>query len=62
MTHSSELHYSITPIDPYAHLFEVQLTIPFPLSAGQQIRLPSWIPGSYMIRDFAKNIVSVKPC
>lgn len=59
MTHSSELHYSITPIDPYAHLFEVQLTIPFPLSAGQQIRLPSWIPGSYMIRDFAKNIVAI---
>lgn len=59
MTHTTELHYSITPIDPYAHLFEVQLNIPFAVSGGQQIRLPSWIPGSYMIRDFARNIVSI---
>ena len=59
MTHSAELHYSITPIDPYAHLFQVQLEIPFALPAGQRLRLPSWIPGSYMIRDFAKNIVFI---
>ncbi|MEJ2310661.1 MAG: M61 family peptidase, partial [Gammaproteobacteria bacterium] len=23
------------------------------------LNLPAWIPGSYMIRDFAKNIVSL---
>ncbi|RLU04108.1 MAG: M61 family peptidase [Ketobacter sp.] len=57
MNHSTELHYSITPIDPYAHLFQVQLDIPFAIPAGQRLRLPSWIPGSYMIRDFARNIV-----
>lgn len=54
-----ELHYSITPVDPHAHLFQVQLDIPFAVSAGQLLRLPGWIPGSYMIRDFAKNIVSI---
>jgi len=59
MNQAIALHYSITPIDPHAHLFQVQLDIPFPVSEGQQVRLPSWIPGSYMIRDFAKNIVAI---
>ena len=26
---------------------------------GQVLRLPTWIPGSYMIRDFAKNLVTI---
>jgi predicted metalloprotease with PDZ domain len=26
---------------------------------GQVLSLPAWIPGSYMIREFAKNIVSI---
>ena len=59
MTHATEIHYSITPIDPYAHLFQVQIEIPFAVTTGQRLRLPSWIPGSYMIRDFAKNIVTI---
>lgn len=60
MSHTTELHYQVTPIDPYAHVFQVTLDIPFPLSAGQLLRMPAWIPGSYMIRDFAKNILWLK--
>ena len=54
--------YRITPEDPYAHLYKVQLTISSPNPDGQQLALPSWIAGSYMIRDFAKNIVEIKAC
>ena len=43
-----------------AHLFDVKLNINFALHKGQQFYLPDWIPGSYMIRDFSKNIVSLK--
>ncbi len=57
---NTQIHYRIIPSDPYAHLYTVNLSIPFPNSKGQQLRLPSWIPGSYMIRDFAKNIVEIK--
>ncbi|MET1254352.1 M61 family metallopeptidase [Aliikangiella maris] len=42
-----------------AHLFEVKLKIAQPLKKGQTFSLPDWIPGSYMIRDFAKNIVTI---
>ncbi len=51
------IHYSVTPIDPNAHHFEVTCTIEKPNPAGQQFSLPAWIPGSYMIRDFARNIL-----
>lgn len=55
------IHYSITPANPSAHIFEVVLTLNAErvkrLPEGITLRLPAWIPGSYMIRDFAKNIV-----
>ncbi len=57
---TASVHYRITASDPYAHLFTVELTIQHPDAAGQQLRLPTWIPGSYMIRDFARNIVTIR--
>ncbi|WP_456418228.1 M61 family metallopeptidase [Thiolapillus sp.] len=52
--------YSLCPVSLHAHLFRVTLTIPRPAPEGQQLCMPAWIPGSYMIRDFAKNIISIK--
>lgn len=52
------IHYKITPINPHAHLFDVTMTIKQP-SCKQELSLPAWLPGSYMIRDFAKNIISI---
>ncbi len=52
--------YSIRPSDPAAHLLEVQLTVAAPDSKGQVFALPTWIPGSYMIRDYAKHVVAVR--
>ncbi|NEX61240.1 M61 family metallopeptidase [Noviherbaspirillum galbum] len=54
------LFYVITPKDPAAHLFEVTLTIETPAADGQVVSLPAWIPGSYMIREFARNIVRIR--
>lgn len=52
-------HYILRAADPAAHLFEVELTIAEPDRNGQRLSLPAWIPGSYLVRDFAKNIVSL---
>ena len=61
MTHShSAIQYSITPQDPKGHLFEVTLTIGAPNQPYQQVRLPNWIPGSYLIRDFSKHLINLK--
>ncbi len=56
MSDITSVVYRISPRDPNAHLFEVHCTIPRPDPAGQRVSLPAWIPGSYMIRDFARHI------
>jgi len=53
------IKYSISPANINSHIFSVSLS--FDVSAHQQftLSLPSWLPGSYMIRDFAKNIIEI---
>ena len=53
------LRYTIVPADPHAHLFEVTLQIGEPDPHGQRLALPAWIPGSYMIREFARHVVKI---
>ncbi len=53
------LRYRIRPADPPAHLFEVELEIPEPDPAGQRLSMAAWIPGSYVIREFAKHVVEL---
>jgi predicted metalloprotease with PDZ domain len=54
------LRYTIKPCIPHAHLFSVSLTVDA-TRTSQPLRfsLPAWIPGSYMIREFARNIVTI---
>lgn len=54
------VHYRLQAKDLAGHLYAVTLTVAEPDPAGQVLSLPSWIPGSYMIREFARNIVSIK--
>ncbi|WP_454765089.1 M61 family metallopeptidase [Cupriavidus campinensis] len=54
------IRYAIAPLHPEAHLFAVTVTVDAPDPAGQVFTLPAWIPGSYMIRDFARNIVRIR--
>ena len=51
--------YTITPKNPAAHLWEVSVTVNKPNPDGQIFRLPTWIPGSYMIREFSRHIISL---
>ena len=53
------VRFTIQAAQPAAHLFDITLRIERPDPAGQVLSLPAWIPGSYMIREFARNIVSL---
>ncbi|QKT02509.1 M61 family metallopeptidase [Ectothiorhodospiraceae bacterium 2226] len=53
----TDILYRICPTRPEAHVFEVTLTVAAPEQDGQRLWLPAWIPGSYMIREFARNVV-----
>ena len=52
------LHYQIEFDDYRQHLIHV--TMRFLANPNQELWLPTWIPGSYLIREFAKHIESVK--
>jgi predicted metalloprotease with PDZ domain len=54
MTHTP-LHYTVEAVDLNAHLFRVTLTID-QAAALQTVSLPVWIPGSYLVREFSKNL------
>ncbi|MEO7150654.1 MAG: PDZ domain-containing protein [Burkholderiaceae bacterium] len=49
------IQYRIGIADAQAHRFDVALTIPEP-AAGQVVSLPVWIPGSYLVREFARHL------
>lgn len=53
------IRYTLLPKNPNAHLYAVSIEITPHHQAPLQLTLPAWIPGSYMIRDFARNIVSL---
>ncbi len=54
----AEIKFNIQASNPQAHLFTVSCEVLNPDPLGQIFALPAWIPGSYMIRDFAKHIIS----
>ena len=54
------IQYRVEACSPQAHLFRVTLTISAPSAEGECLSLPAWIPGSYMIREFARNIVEIR--
>jgi len=54
------IRFRVTPLYPHAHLFEVRCTVEDPDPVGQRFRLPVWIPGGYLIREFACHFVAVR--
>ncbi len=52
--------YRIAPLDVHAHLFLVGCTIDDPAPDGQRFTLPTWVPGSYLVREFARHFVAVR--
>ena len=58
-TADSPVHYRIEAPDPHNHLFHVTLTVVEP-AAQQELSLPVWIPGSYLVREFSKNLQNLQ--
>lgn len=49
------IRYHVELADLNAHLYRVTLTVPRP-AAEQRLSLPVWIPGSYLVREFARHL------
>ena len=58
-TSSPPIRVEISVADLHAHLLSVRMTIAKP-KPKQVLSLPVWIPGSYMVREFAQHVQSVR--
>ena len=49
------IRYAIDVAATHRHTFAVELVVDDP-AAGQRLSLPVWIPGSYLVREFARHL------
>ena len=49
------IHFTVETDNVYAHLFSITLKVKQPCTR-QRVSLPVWIPGSYLVREFSKNL------
>ena len=52
------IHYQIH-LERSSHQYNITLSF-VAKSVTQELKLATWIPGSYMVREFSKNIVNIK--
>ena len=52
----ARIHFEISAPKPASHVFHVCMTIQDPAQDEQRFSLPAWIPGSYLLREFAKSL------
>jgi predicted metalloprotease with PDZ domain len=57
---SSAVRYRVRMQQLHAHVFDVELELDHPDPAGQELWLPVWIPGSYLVREFARHVLQVQ--
>lgn len=53
---SATIHYEVSMSKPHTHYFEVNITITDYKKEYFDIQMPVWAPGSYLIREFSKNV------
>ncbi len=44
----------------HAHVYDVELELDRPDASGQELWLPVWAPGSYLVREFARHVLQVR--
>src|ERR1700694_1009976 len=52
------VRYRVSMPEPHSHLFEVEAVFP-PVGSGLQLSMPVWTPGSYLVREFSRNVQDV---
>lgn len=50
------ISYTLSMPAPHSHLYHVQIEVDGVDAPAQDLILPSWTPGSYMIRDYARHV------
>ena len=59
-TNSQSISYQLRMPKPQNHYFEVEMTLADFKEKQLDIKMPVWAPGSYLVREFSKNVNLVK--
>jgi len=53
---SQSVHYKVKMTRPQSHYYEVEMTIEGMKGKSFDVKMPVWAPGSYLVREFSKNL------
>src|SRR3954454_2662844 len=54
------IRYTLTFRDPRTHQVEVDLSVPTGGAPSVELYLPVWTPGSYKVRDYARQVEALR--
>ena len=55
---AAKVNYTVSMPEPHTHYFEVEMLFDNPGKDFIEVKMPVWTPGSYLVREFAKNVES----
>jgi predicted metalloprotease with PDZ domain len=53
---AQNISYKLSMSNPHTHYFEVEMTIENLKQPYIDVKMPTWAPGSYLIREFSKSV------
>lgn len=60
LAYSQSVHYHLRMTKPQNHYYEVEMELNDFKQTELTVKLPVWAPGSYLVREFSKNVNMVK--
>ncbi len=57
---TSPVSYELSLLSPDEHLFQVRVSINEGFDRSRVVEMVAWTPGSYMVRDFARNLIDIR--
>ncbi len=51
-----DIEYNVTIKNPVSHIYDVEMDVHGMRTSSVDVVMPAWEPGSYTIKDFAKNV------
>jgi len=55
---AKSIHYDLSMSEPHTHLFEVEMRLEG-ARGNEVVALPVWTPGSYLVREYARNVQDI---
>ena len=60
LSFAQNVNYKLRMSKPQSHYYEVEMVVSDNKEAQLELKLPVWAPGSYLVREFSKNLNLIK--